>query len=130
MKKEKVKISNPDDLNKNLSYNSPVTWIVLGSVILALVAFFAWSVIYKIPIKLAGTAKVEGGTVSLNVAESKLKDLHVGQKVYISGGEGTISAFDNEKQPVVSGFALPDGDYDYYIVLKELKPIEFWFNNN
>ena len=130
MKNEKAKISNPDDLNKNLSYNSPVTWIVLGSVILSLLGFFAWSIIYKIPIKLSGVANVSSGAISLRVDESKLTQLKEGQKVYISGSEGMISSFDNENQPVVSGFTLPDGDYDYYIVLKEMKPIEFWFNNN
>ena len=130
MKKEKNKISSPDELNKNLTYNSPITWVVLGAVIVALIGFFAWSMIYKIPVdKISGKANISNGTVSLHVEEDKLDELKEGQKVYISGKEGKISSIGEDKQPVVYGFSLPDGDYDYDIVLKEMKPIEFWFNN-
>ena len=92
MKKKQAKISNPDELNKNLSYNSPVTWIVLGTVILLLAGFFAWSLIYKIQIKLFGTANITSGAVTLTLNdESKLDQLKVGQKVYVSNDEGEIS---------------------------------------
>lgn len=127
MKKKQAKITNPDELNKNLSYNSPVTWIVLGSVILLLLGFFAWSFIYKIQIKLSGTATVSSGAVTLTLDDQqKLNELRVGQKVFVSGDEGVISSLDGSL-PEVSEITLADGQYSCYVLIKELKPIEFWF---
>ena len=129
MKKKQAKISNPDELNKNLSYNSPVTWIVLGTVILLLAGFFAWSLIYKIQIKLFGTANITSGAVTLTLNdESKLDQLKVGQKVYVSNDEGEIS-FKDDNHIEVKDIDLADGEYTCYVVINELRPIEFWFNN-
>lgn len=125
MKKNKS-IRNPDELSKTLSYSSPATWITLAVVVLLLAGFFAWTFLYRIPIKISGTADILGGMASLKLNEGDLGSLDVGQKVYISGIEGQILSFDEDRQPVVSSFALADGEYDYYIVLKEMKPIEFW----
>ena len=129
MKKKQVKISNPDELNKNLSYNSPVTWIVLGTVILLLVGFFAWSLIYKIQVKLFGTVTNTSGAITLILKdESKSGEIKVGQKVYVTGDEGVISSIDGSIK--VSDITLADGQsLDCYVVINELKPIEFWFNN-
>ena len=124
MKKKNKSITNPDELNKNLQYSSPITWIVLSSAVLLLVAFFTWSLIYKIKVKITGIANIVSGTVTLQIDESKLNKLKEGQKVYISGLEGQILSF-NDNQPVVSSFALDDGEYDYYIVIKETRPIDF-----
>ena len=129
MKKKQVKISNPDELNKNLSYNSPVTWIVLGTVILLLVGFFAWSLIHKIQVKLFGTVTNTSGAITLILKdESKSGEIKVGQKVYVTGDEGVISSIDGSIK--VSDITLADGQsLDCYVVINELKPIEFWFNN-
>lgn len=129
MKKKQAKISNPDELNKNLSYNSPVTWIVLGTVILLLVGFFAWSLIYKIQVKLFGTVTNTSGAITLILKdESKSGEIKVGQKVYVTGDEGVISSIDGSIK--VSDITLADGQsLDCYVVINELKPIEFWFNN-
>ena len=129
MQKKQVKISNPDELNKNLSYNSPVTWIVLGTVILLLVGFFAWSLIYKIQVKLFGTVTNTSGAITLILKdESKSGEIKVGQKVYVTGDEGVISSIDGSIK--VSDITLADGQsLDCYVVINELKPIEFWFNN-
>jgi len=129
MKKKQVRISNPDELNKNLSYNSPVTWIVLGTVILLLVGFFAWSLIYKIQIKLFGTVTNTSGAITLILKdESKSGEIKIGQKVYVTGDEGVISSIDGSIK--VSDITLADGQsLDCYVVINELKPIEFWFNN-
>ena len=130
MKKKQAKISNPDELNKNLSYNSPVTWIVLGTVILLLAGFFAWSLIYKIQIKLFGTITNTGGNITLTLKdESKSGEIKVDQKVYVTDDEGVISSVD-ENHIFVSDITLADGQsIDCYVVVKEIKPIEFWFNN-
>ena len=128
MKKTPTKITNPDELNKNLTYNSPITWIVLSLVIIVLAGFFAWSMIYKIQIKLFGKANIIGGEVTLTINdESKIDKLKVGQKVYVSDDEGVISSIDEEI--VASEITLADGEYTCYVVINELRPIDFWFNN-
>ena len=124
MKKEEIKISSPDELNKHIQQTSPITWILLGMTIILLVAFFAWSMIFKIKIKLTGKAHITSGEVTLTIKDSDLNKLKIGQKVYIENLEGEIVSFLDE-QPVVSSFSLNDGEYTYSLVLKEAKPIDF-----
>lgn len=129
MKKKNKTITNPDELNKSLSYSSPITWITLSTVILLLIGFFVWSFIYKIQIKVSGLATINSGNVTLHVDDSDLSSLKQGQYVYISGQKGEIlSINESDKQPVVSSFSLDDGEYNYYIVIGEKKPIDFWFD--
>lgn len=126
MNKKSVSISNPDELNKHLQSSSVSTWIALGAVISLLVAFFVWSFIYKLPVKLSGIASVISGQASLKVDEKVLDKVEVGQKVYISNQEGVIT-FDSENKPVVLNLDLKDGEYTYRtdIVIKEIRPIDF-----
>ena len=124
MKRKTKNITNPDELNENLQYSSPATWIVLGLAVILLVGFFVWSCLYQITIKVSGAATIHAGQASLVVEKSSLQKLEVGQKVYIAGLEGEILSFD-EGQPVVSSFSLEDGDYSYYVVIKKAKPVEF-----
>ena len=129
MKKKNKTITNPDELNKSLSYSSPITWITLSTVIILLIGFFVWSFIYKIQIKVSGLATINSGNVTLHVDDSDLSSLKQGQYVYISGQKGEIlSINESDKQPVVSSFSLDDGEYNYYIVIEEKKPIDFWFD--
>lgn len=124
MKKNNKTITNPDELNKNLQYSSPITWIILTSVVFLLLGFFVWSCIYSITFKLTGMASINEGQVTLVIEERSISKLQVGQKVYIAGQEGEILSIKDD-QPVVSTFSLQDGDYEYYIVIGEKKPIEF-----
>ena len=124
MKKQSKNITNLDELSKHLKYSSPIIWISLSIVISILLGFFAWSFIYKIKVKITGIADINNGAVTLHVDEAKLNELKEGQKVYISNQEGQILSF-NDHQPVVSTFTLDDGEYDYYIVIKEIRPIDF-----
>ena len=128
MKKNNKTITNPDELNKNLQYSSPVTWIILTVVILLLLGFFIWSCIYSVKIKISGMANIAKGQVTLVVEEKSLSKLQVGQKVYIAGQEGEILSFKDEL-PVISSFSLNDGDYEYYIVIGEKKPVDFLLGN-
>ena len=128
MKKNNKTITNPDELNKNLQYSSPVTWIILTVVILLLLGFFIWSCIYSVKVKISGMANIAKGQVTLVVEEKSLSKLQVGQKVYIAGQEGEILSFKDEL-PVISSFSLNDGDYEYYIVIGEKKPVDFLLGN-
>ena len=124
-KKERIGITNPDDLNKHLQYTSPTTWIILGVVILCLAGLFTWSFIYKIQEKITGKASISSGAVTLTIEESQKPRLAVGQKVYIADKVGEIKSID-DGNPVVSLFDLEDGsNYTYTIVVKEMRPIDF-----
>lgn len=126
MKKEKVVISSPEELNKHLQHTSPGTWIVLSLVIAILLGFFVWSFIYKITYKLFCTAQVSSNEVTLNIDAKDLSKLAKNQKVVISGKEGKILSINDEGQPIVSNFTLADGEYkNCYVVIREVKPVDF-----
>ena len=127
MKKTPKSISNPDELNKNLQYTSPFTWIILGASALALIGFFVWSCLFTIKVKVFGNATVKDGEVVLVVEESNKNKLAIGQKIIISDKEGSIISIDNN-EPVVSRFDLEDGNYTYTLILEERKPIDFLLN--
>ena len=127
MKKEQVRISNPDELNKYLQHTSFFTWLILGLVTAILVAFFAWAFIFRLTIKVIGKADVESNVVTLHIKDADLEKIAIGQKVYIEDLEGEIiSIVDN--QPVVSTFALANGEYDYRIIIGETRPIDYLLN--
>lgn len=126
MKKENVTISNPSELNKHLQHSSPLTWLTLGVTAAIIVAFFAWAAIFKLKVKISGMANVHSGEATLIVNDSSLSELKAGQTVYISNQEGLLS-FNDDNKPIVSNLTLNDGDYSYYIVVKEVRPIDFLF---
>ena len=123
MKKNKVSVTNPEELEKNLQYTSPATWIVLSVVACLIIGLFIWSCVFKIKDQVTGKAYVKSGEVTLTI-ESKVKaKLVVGQKIYINELEGEILTFVDDK-PVVSSFSLEDGEYVYSTFI-EVKPIEY-----
>ena len=125
MKKENVSINSPDELDKHLQYSSPITWIVLGTTIAVMLAFFVWSCVYKLPIRLSGSASVEAGQATLVVEEQDKDKLVAGAKVYILNKEGVVSYVDDK--PIVSNLDLADGIYTYRtdIVIQEIHPIDY-----
>ena len=127
-KKAISKISSPDELNKRIESTNPVTWIALFSVILCLAGFFAWAFLTKIEYKIKGMAFIDNGKVTLTLKEKDLKQLQVGQKVYISKIEGEILSIKEDVYPVVSNYSLDDGDYEYYIITNTIRPIDYFRN--
>ena len=125
MKKERASVSNPDELNKYLQKSSFAVWFILGIVVSILLSFFVWSMIYKVKVKISGLADISSGEVTLHIEEKSLKQLEIGQKVYIQNQELEISSLDDNRQPTITKSTLEDGEYPYYIVVKEVKPIEF-----
>ena len=125
MKKSVKNITNPDDLDKVLKHTSFSTWIALGCVAAILIAFFVWSLVFKIAIKITGVANVSNNEVALYIEESRLTELKVGQKVFIKDKEGEIISIKDDGQPVVSSFILEDGEYTYSILIKEVHPFDF-----
>lgn len=124
MKKQDVHISSPEELNKHLQHSSPVTWIILFATIAILIAFFAWSFIYKLKVKITGTATVNSGVATLVVDQQSSSQLKEGQTIHISNAEGLLS-YNDQDEPIVSNLTLDDGEYSFYIVIKEIRPIDF-----
>lgn len=125
MKKYSKNISSPEELNKYLQHSSLLTWIILGVVGAILISFFTFSFIYKVDVKLTGSAIIKDKEVTLNIAKNDLKKVKVGQKVYINSLEGIIEEVKPDEQPIVSYFPLDDGTYDYKIILKQMRLIDF-----
>ena len=127
MKKTVKTISNPDELNENLQYTSPFTWIILSISVFVLLGFFVWASLCKIKVKINGDASIKSGQAVLVIEDSNKEKIEVGQKVIIGDKEGTILSFE-DNTAVVSSFDLTDGNYKYTIILDEIRPIEFLFN--
>ena len=124
MSRKKIRISSPDEINKHLQSTSPFTWIILIAVIALLIAFFTWSFVYKLTVKITGKADISSGAVTLHLSNADLNRLQVGQKVYIEDKEGEILSF-NDKTPTVSTFDLSDGEYTYTLIVGQMRPIDF-----
>ena len=123
------KLTSPEDLNNSIKSTHPMTWIALISVITVLFGFFVWAIVAKIPFKIMGKAQITSGEVTLTLEEKDLSLLQVGQKVVISHVEGKILSIKEDGYPEVSNFELEDGNYDYFIVYKEVRPINYFGGN-
>lgn len=125
-KREDVSITSPDELDKHLQASSPITWVILIATIGAMLAFFVWSCVYSLPIKLSGTANVVNHQATLVVEKEEKDKLVEGTKVYILNLERTVTIVDGN--PVVSNLDLKDGQYTYYckdIIIREIHPIDY-----
>ena len=125
MKKDNTTVSSPEELNKYLHHSSFAVWLILGVIVSILLAVFVWSIVYKIKVKISGLADVTSGEITLHIKDKSLNKIEIGQKVYISNQEFEILSFEDNNQPVVSKTTLEDGEYSFYIVIREVKPIEF-----
>ena len=127
MKKKVTSISSPDELETHLQSTSAPTWVILGLVAALLVSFFACSYFARVPVHLRGDADLHGGEASLHIEDKERNKLALGQKVVISGKEGTITSLE-EEWPIASSFDLQDGEYVYFVVIKEARPFDFLAN--
>ena len=128
-KKEIGVINNPEQLSKSIESTNLFTWIALSFVVLCLVSFFVWSFLARITYKVTGHAEIKSGQVTLTIDDKDLSQIKAGQKIYISSMEGEVIDVEDDGYPIVSNFELADGDYDYYIVIKVIRPIDYYFNN-
>ena len=125
-KKHALTISSPDELNKGLQRTSPITWVILFGVLALLLAFFAWGMFTRLPAKLSGSATITDGVATLRYKASDAKDIKVGQKVTINGKEAEIlTVFKDTNTAQTTSFELENGDYTYYVVVKEIRPLDF-----
>ena len=128
MKKSEANISSPEELNRHLQRTSPATWIILATVAGMLLSLFLWSVLVVVPLRIFGTAEVLDGEATLHMDMEDRTKVAVGQKVVISGKEGSITFVEGESV-MASILGVPSGEYQYYVVYREIRPIEFLFGN-
>jgi len=126
--KIRKRITTPEKLNENLQATSPVTWIMLGVVILALIGIFVWSFLATITYKVEGRASVKDGVATVVIDENRKDEIHVGQTVTISSETVKITGLDDDGRPVVSFVSLQDGEYACTVITKSIHPIEYLTN--
>ena len=125
-KKSALTISSPDELNKGLQHTSPITWVILIGILALLLAFLAWGMFTRIPAKLSGSATITDGVATLRYKASDAKDIKAGQKVTINGKEAEIlTVFKDTNTAQTTSFELENGNYTYYVVVKEIRPLDF-----
>ena len=123
--KVRKRISTPEKLNEHLQATSPITWILLGVIILCLVGFFVWAMVANITYKLEGSVSVVDGVISINYDENKKEEIKPNQKIIINDIEGEITNISEDGVINISIDDLADGNYQYVIILKEIHPIEY-----
>ena len=122
------RITSPEKLNDYLKATNVITWVLLGIVIAFLVGILIWSHLAEITYKIEGNATISSGEVILEIDESRLDEIKVGQTIYILDSEGEITSIDDNGMPVISGINLSDGEYEYTIIIKTINPIEYLLN--
>ena len=122
------KITSPEKLNNYLKATSVTTWVLLGVVMAFLVGVLIWSHLAEVTYKIEGKATISSSEVRLEIDESRLSELKVGQIVYILDSKGEITSIDDDGMPVISGINLSDGEYEYTLIIKTINPIEYLLN--
>ena len=122
------RITSPEKLNDYLKATNVITWVLLGIIIAFLVGILIWSHLAEITYKIEGNATISSGEVILEIDESRLDEIKVGQTIYILNSEGEITSIDDNGMPVISGINLSDGEYEYTIIIKTINPIEYLLN--
>ena len=122
------KITSPEKLNDYLKATSVTTWVLLGVVMAFLVGVLIWSHLAEVTYKIEGKATISSSEVRLEIDESRLDELKVGQIVYILDSKGEITSIDDDGMPVISGINLSDGEYEYTLIIKTINPIEYLLN--
>ena len=128
--KVRKKIATPEKLHNQLQATSPLTWILLGVVILSLFGFFIWSLTANITYKLEGNLSVNNGNITINYDEKRKNELEVGQKIIINDIEGEITDISEDGKISISINNLIDGEYKYTIILRTIHPIRYLTNKN
>lgn len=119
------RISNPEELDKILQKTNPLVWVVLGALIVLLLNFFAWTIMTTLEIKVSLKAQVSNEKVTAYANAQDIDKIKAGQKVYMQDMEGETLSVESDGKVILSEFPIKDGEYDCYVVVREVKPIDF-----
>ena len=125
---ENKRISGPEELDKILKKTNPMVWVILGIVITCLLNLILWAFLATLEQKVSLPAKVSDTNVSVYADENNLDKLAVGQKVYIGDKEAEVLSVGEDGKVEISRVPIADGEYDCYVVIRQIRPISFLLN--
>ena len=121
-------ISSPEQLTDYLRVTSPGMWVILAVIIMMLAGVLAWSMVGNIEVRKSVVAVVSDHEA--RIISEDADEIADGSSVWIKGREYKLDktmSVEYGKELLETSTHLPDGNYDAYIVLKEIHPIEFLF---
>ena len=145
------RISSPESLNDYVKVSNPGIWVLLTSVIVLLIGFFAWGVFGRLDTKIETVALIDDNKFYVYVKEADIEDLTEESYVVIDGEQYPISFISNKPAKLdyqfeevylhmaniskddwlykASGDAsLQPGSYSATVVTESIKPISLLFN--
>ena len=125
------KVSSPERLSDYLRVTNPGVWAVLAAVMLLLIGLLVWACVGTL--ETTADAKVVVENHVAYVALTSDSTLESGMTLRVAGQEVPIAAVTEDAfgRPVaIAETALPDGSYDGMVVVGQIRPISFLFENN
>lgn len=109
--------ASPEHLDDYIKVSNPGIWIVLAACVVFLAGIGIWCVFGRIADVQTGVVQVEHGTATCYIDQTAAASLSEGDKIEVSGVEGSVLSVDTEPQHV-SGLN--------HRVYQKLKPTGAW----
>ena len=131
-KKNMDRLSSPEELNDYLRVTNPSTWLILGAVIMLLAGLLIWSNFAVIQSYANGTAKAEGGVLTISFEDERTAaNIETGMTVTVGNEQTTVKSVgrDAAGRTIAAASAdVPDGTYDVKVGYRQTKIIQLLFN--
>ena len=126
------RISSPEQLNDYLHVTNPTVWVVLAAVIILLAGTLVWGFFAHIDSFASGTAKVEGGTMTVLFDDEKAaSNVEAGMKIIVGESESTVTSVgktEEGKTFALASTSLSDGTYPARTVFRQTQVLRLLFN--
>ena len=126
------RISSPEQLNDYLHVTNPTVWVVLAAVIILLAGMLVWGYFATIDSFASGTAKVEGGTMTVLFGdEQAASNVEAGMKIIVGESESTVTSVrktEEGKTFALASTSLSDGTYPARAVFRQTQVLRLLFN--
>ena len=126
------RMSSPEQLNDYLHVTNPTVWVVLAAVIILLAGMLVWGFFAQIDSFASGTAKVEGGTMTVLFDDEKAaSNVEAGMKIIVGESESTVTSVgktEEGKTFALASTSLSDGTYPARAVFRQTQVLRLLFN--
>ena len=150
-KKALDQAASPDRLDDYIRVSNPSVWLLLGAICAFVLGVGIWCFFGNIADTQPALVHVEGGTAVCCLDQSRASELSDGDKVEVSGVEGTVVEYTGQALPAANlteeqttiaqatsewlaaatvSIDLPDGDYAANVTVKEYKPLDLLLNRS
>lgn len=150
-KKALDRAASPDRLDEYIKVSNPSVWLLLGAICAFLLGVGIWCIFGNIADVQPALLHVENGTATCAIDQSRSSELNAGDKVEVSGVEGTIVEYAGQAIPAAEltedqlaiaqpssawlaaasvSIDMPDGDYPANVTVKEYKPLDLLLNRS